>query len=195
LTGGDIMEQQVTPPIETTIVETEKFTGIAKVGDEVYIYIRLADMYDKTAIAMRNSDDEVVGYLNREVAKGILPYINRGLKFQCVVTGGLDGEGDVPIEMHPRLVERMNQMKQEAHPITSVSGVGPVSGEALKSVGINTDADLIQRVESVGAEKVLEDIKQSDQGVRLSLNRIKDAYENAKAEYIPTQEEVGKSAK
>ena len=188
------MAEQVIPTIETTIVETDKFMGRVNAGDEVHLYRRLVDvMYDETAIAMRNSNGEEVGYLNREMAKGILPYIRRGLKFKCVATENPNLDGDVPIEMRPQLVERKKQMKQEASPINSVAGVGPVTGEAFKAVGINTDAELIRRVEEIGAKKVWEDIKESDQDVRLSLNRIKDAYENAKAEYIPTEEEVSES--
>lgn len=94
------MEEQAAATIETNIVETEKFTGTARAGDEVHIYRRLADMYDETAIAMLNADDDVVGYLNREVAANkILLYLAKGLKFKCVVTGAPDGEGDLPISI------------------------------------------------------------------------------------------------
>ena len=160
------MPEQAVSTIETAIVEMDKFMGRVHVGDEVHLCRRLVDvMYDETAIAMLNNDDEVVGYLNRDVAKDlILPYIKRGVKFKCVVTEGPNGDGDVPIEMRPLLLE---WRKQEANPITSVSGVGPVFGKAFKAVGINTDADLLRRVEEVGVEKIWEEIKQSDQGMRL----------------------------
>lgn len=94
------MEEQIVTTIETTIAETDKSHGTASVGDDVYIYRRLADRYDKTAIAMLNAKDEVVGYLNREVAENkILPYLKKGLNFRCVVTDKPDGEGDLPINI------------------------------------------------------------------------------------------------
>lgn len=94
------MEEQVATTIETTIVETDKFSGTTKVGDEIYIYRRLADMYDKTAIAMLNVSDEVVGYLNREMVEDkIMAFLQRGLTYKCFVTGAPDEEGDLPISI------------------------------------------------------------------------------------------------
>ena len=52
------MEEQIVTTIETTIAETDKSHGTASVGDDVYIYRRLADRYDKTAIAMLNAEAE-----------------------------------------------------------------------------------------------------------------------------------------
>jgi len=94
------MEEQAVTTIETTIVETDKFPGTAKVGDEIYIYRRLADMYDKTAIAMLNTSDEVVGYLNRKMVEDkILSFLQQGLKYNCLITGAPDEEGDLPISI------------------------------------------------------------------------------------------------
>jgi len=93
-------EEQAVTTIETTIVETDKFSGTAKVGDEIHIYRRLADMYDKTAIAMLNASDEVVGYLNREIVEEkILSYLQQGLKYKCLITGAPGEEGDLPISI------------------------------------------------------------------------------------------------
>ena len=176
------MPEKVVTTIETTIVETNKFLGTAKVGDDVYIYRRLEDMYDKTAIAMLNVKDEVVGYLNREVAEDIiLPYIKKGLRFQCNVTGKPDEEGYLPIEIHPRLLEWAEQMSREAEPISSVKGVGSVSEANFKAIGINTDAELIQRVESSSVQSIWEEIKQNCPNSRLSVRRLEKIYENAKA--------------
>jgi len=189
------MEKKVTT-IETTIVETDKFHGTASLGDDVYIYRRLEDMYDKTAIAMLNDKNEVVGYLDRKVAEDtILPYIKKGLKFQCNVTGKPDEEGDLPIEIHPKLAEWAKQMSQEADPIASVSGVGSVAEKKFKAIGINTDAELIQRVESSSAQTVWEEIKQKSPDARLNISTIEKIYASAKAKYLPTSEEVGVSLK
>ena len=184
------MEKQVAT-IETTIVETDKFYGVASVGDDVHIYRRLEDMYDKTAIAMINERNEVVGYLDREMAEAtILPYLKRGMRFQCVVTGTPNKEGDLPIEIHPMLAERGKQMSREAEPISSVSGVGSVSEEQFRAIGIYTDAELIRRVESSNVQTIWEEIKQNSPDARLSATQIEKIYENAKAKYIPTLEEV-----
>ncbi|MFQ6042818.1 MAG: HIRAN domain-containing protein [Candidatus Poribacteria bacterium] len=185
------MQGKVITTIETTIVETDKFLGTAKVGDDVHIYRRLADRYDKTAIAMLNAKDEVVGYLNREVAEDIiLPYLKKGLTFRCIVTGKPDEERDLPIEIHFRLSERVKQMSQEAAPISSVSGVGSVSEEYFKSIDIYTDAELIRRVESSSVPKIWEEIKQNNPSARLSVRNIEKIYEKAKAKYSPTSREV-----
>lgn len=179
------MQERVTT-IEASIVETDKFRGTASVGDDVHLYRRLEDMYDETAIPMLNAKDEVVGYLNREVAEyTILPNLKRGLRFQCVVTGKLDEEGDLPIEIHCRLPERAKQMSQEADPISSVSGVGSVSEKYFKSISIDTDAELIRRVESSSVQTIWEEIKQKDPDARLSVRHIENIYENAKAKYLP----------
>jgi len=186
-----VQEKEV-KTIETAIVETDKFLGTAKVGDDVHIYRRLADRYDETAIAMLNNEDEVVGYLNREVAEDtILPYLKRGLRFQCVVTDKPDEDGELPIEIHFRLSERAEQMSREADPISSVSGVGSVSEENFKAIGIYTDAELIRRVESSSVQAIREEIKQNCPNSRLSLRQIGKIYDNAKAKYLPTSGEVG----
>lgn len=177
------MEKQVATTIETTIVETDKFHGTAFVGDDVHIYRRLEDRYDETAIAMLNGKDEVVGYLNREVAEyTILPNLKRGLRFQCVVAGKPDEKGDWPIKIYCRLPERVKQMSQEAAPISSVNGVGSVSEEYFKSIGIYTDAELIRRVEASSVQTIRAEMKQKDPDARLSISRIEMIYENALAE-------------
>jgi hypothetical protein len=185
------MGEQAVPTIETTIVETEKFNGNASIGDDVRIYRRLEDMYDKTAIAMINDDDKVVGYLDREIASDtILPYLKRGLRFQCIVTDTPNEEGELPIEIHPKLSERANQMRREAEAISTLKGVGAVSEEYFKSIGIDTDTELIQQVESSSAQTVRKNIKQENPDARLSVKQIKKIYENAKSKYVPTSEEV-----
>ncbi len=77
-------------------------------------------------------------------------------------------------------------MSQEEHPISSVSGVGPVFEENFKAIGICTDMELIRRVESAGAPKILGELKQNKPGTQLSAKRIEKIYENAKAKYPPT---------
>jgi hypothetical protein len=188
------MEEQAVPTVETTIVETNKFDGTASVGNDVRIYRRLEDRYDKTAIAMINNKGEVIGYLNREIAEDtIFPYLKRGLKFRCVVTGAPNEEGDLPIEIYPILSERAKQMRREANSISSLKGVGSVSEEYFKSIGINTDVELIQRVESSSTQAIYEEIRQENPGARLSASQIERIYENAKAKHLPTSEEIGAS--
>jgi len=178
------MEEQVTT-IETTIVETDKFHGTASLGDDVHIYRRLEDRYDSTAIAMMNDKNEVVGYLNRKVASDtILPYIKKGLRFQCTVSGKPEEEGDLPIEIHPRLSEWTTS--REAESITSISGVGSVSAAYFKSIDINTDAELIQRVEASSVQNIWEEIRQQDSKARLSVSQIEKIYEHAKVKYTIT---------
>ncbi|HIE29577.1 TPA: hypothetical protein EYP66_20090 [Candidatus Poribacteria bacterium] len=182
------MEKQIVQTIETTIVETDKFNGIASVGDDVYLYRRLADRYDKTAIAMLNDRDEVIGYLNREIAANkILPFLKRGLKFQCIVTGASVEDGTLLIEIHPILSERSNQISQEAEEIASVRGVGSVAEANFKAIGIFTDAELIQRVEASSANQILAEMKQQNPAARLSVSQIERIYQNAKAKYIPVK--------
>ena len=189
------MEEQVVTTIETNIVETDKFHGTASVGDDVYIYRRLVDMCDKTAVAMLNSEDEVVGYLNREVAeKPILPYLKRGLKFNCVITEKPDEQGNLPIEIHFRLPEKVRQMNQEEDSISLISGVGPILKENFAAIGIYTGVELVQRVESGNVQQILEEIKRNTPGARLSLGQIEKIYKNAKEKYLPTPEEVSASA-
>lgn len=184
------MEKQVTT-IETTIVEMAKFHGAASVGNDVHIYRRLEDRYDKTAIAMLNDKKEVVGYLDRKVAEDtILPYIKKGLRFQCIVTGKPDKEGNLPIEIHPRLSEWTKQKSQEADPISSVNGVGSTSEKKFRAIGINTDAELIRRVESSSVQTVFEEIKQNSPNARLNISQIEKIYESAKAKYLLTSEEI-----
>ena len=85
--------------IETKIVETDKFFSTVSVHEEVYIYRRLADIYDPTAISILNTKKEIVGYLDRDIAEiQILPKIKKGIKFRCFVTGPPDGES-IPISM------------------------------------------------------------------------------------------------
>ena len=141
---------------------------------------------------MLNDNDEVVGYLNREVVEDkILPYLKRGMRFRCVVTDAPNEKGDLPIEIHPRLSERVKQMDQEAEPISLVSGVGSVSEENFKTIGIYTDAELIRRVESSSVQTVWEKIKQNNPSARLSVSQIEKIYESAKAKYIPSLAEKG----
>jgi len=79
--------------IETKIVEIDKFYSTVSVHEEVYIYRRLADIYDPTAISILNTKKEIVGYLDRDIAEiKILPKIKKGIKFRCFVTGPPDGE-------------------------------------------------------------------------------------------------------
>jgi hypothetical protein len=172
--------------IETTIVETDKFNGNASVGDDVHLYRRLEDRYDKTAIAMRNDRDEVVGYLNREIAANkILPFLKRGLKFQCIVTGAPNKDGNLIIEIQPIISEQPNQINQEAEEIASVKGVGSVAEANFKAIGISTDVELIQRVEASNITQILAEIKQQNPDARLSVSQIERIYQNAKAKYIP----------
>jgi len=178
-------EQVIT--IETTIVETDKFHGTASVGDSVRIYRRLEDRYDKTAIAMLNVQNEVVGYLNREIASDkILPYLKKGMRFQCVVAGATNESGDLPIEINPIIPERSNQMIQEAESISSVSGVGSVAEENFQSIGISTDTELIQRVESSNVQTIWEEIKENNPSARLSVSQIEKIYESARGKYVIT---------
>jgi hypothetical protein len=178
------MEEQATT-IETTIVETDKFHGNASLGDHVHLYRRLEDRYDSTAIAMINDQNEVVGYLNRKIASDtILPYLKQGLRFQCIVSGKSDEEGDLPIEIHPRLSEW--HMSREAETIASVSGVGPVSEAYFKSIGIDTDEKLIQRVEASSVQSIGSEIRQQDSKARLSVSQIEKIYEHAKVKYTLT---------
>jgi hypothetical protein len=186
------VQKKLVTTIETTIVETDKFHGTASLDDDVHIYRRLEDRYDGTAIAMRNDKNEVVGYLNREIVENIiLPYLKRGLTFRCVVTGTSNEEGDLPIKIQPRLSEHAEQMSQEADPISLVNGVGPVAEKNFKTIGIDTDTELIQRVESSSIQTVWEEIKQNNPEARLSINQIGNIYESAKAKYFPTSEELG----
>jgi hypothetical protein len=85
--------------IETKIVEIDKFSNTVSVNEEVYLYRRLIDIYDPTAVAILNTKNEVVGYLNRNVAETIiLPKIRKGVRFKCFVTGTSDEEG-IPISI------------------------------------------------------------------------------------------------
>ena len=85
---------------------------------------------------------------------------------------------------------RVEPMEQEGNPISSVSGVGPLFEEELKAINIRTDVELIRRVELDGAPVIWEEIKQNKQDARLSRHRLEKIYENAKAKYSPTPEEV-----
>ncbi|MFQ6043099.1 MAG: hypothetical protein ACE5PV_19770 [Candidatus Poribacteria bacterium] len=85
--------------IETKIIEIDKFPNTTSVHEEVYIYRRLEDLYDPTAIAILNAKKEVVGYLDRDIAETkILPKIKKGVKFRCFITGPPDEEG-IPIDI------------------------------------------------------------------------------------------------
>jgi hypothetical protein len=85
--------------IKTKIVEIDKFSRPVSVHEEVYIYRRLKDIYDPTAVAVINTKKEVIGYLDRNIAKAkILPKIKKGIKFRCFVTGPSDGES-IPISI------------------------------------------------------------------------------------------------
>ena len=183
---GEIMKEQIVKTIETTIVEMDKFNGTASVGDDVHLYRRLADRYDKTAIAMLNDRDEVVGYLNREIAANkILPFLKRGVKFQCIVTGTPNQDGNLLIEIHPIISEQSNQISQEAEEIASVKGVGSVAEANFKAIGIFTDVELIQRVEASSVDHILSEMKQQNPAARLSVSQIEKIYQTAKAKYIP----------
>ncbi|HIE27090.1 TPA: hypothetical protein EYP66_07370 [Candidatus Poribacteria bacterium] len=99
--------------IETKIIEIDKFPNTAFAHEEVYIYRRLEDIYDPTAIAVLNTKREVVGYLDRNVAQTqILPKIKEGVKFRCFVTGPPDEEG-IPIS----ITEGEYVESEPAHPI------------------------------------------------------------------------------
>ena len=79
--------------METKIIEIDKFPNTVSVHEEVYIYRRLQDIYDPTAIAVINTKKEVIGYLDRDIATTIiLPKIKKGIKFRCFVTGTPDEE-------------------------------------------------------------------------------------------------------
>jgi hypothetical protein len=180
------MKEQAVQAIETTIVETDKFNGNAAVGDDVHLYRRLEDRYDKTAIAMLNDRDEVVGYLNREIAANkVLPFLRRGLKFQCIVTGTPDEDGTLLIEIQPIISE--HQIYEEAEEIASVKGVGSVAEANFKSIGISTDVELIRRVEASNVTQILAEMKQQNPDARLSISQIERIYQNAKAKYLPVK--------
>ena len=85
--------------IKTKIVEIDRFSSPVSIHEEVYIYRRLKDIYDPTAVAVINTKKEVIGYLDRNIAKTkILPKIKKGIKFRCFVTGPPDGES-IPISI------------------------------------------------------------------------------------------------
>lgn len=85
--------------IKTKIVEIDKFSSQVSIHEEVYIYRRLKDIYDPTAVAVINIKKEVIGYLDRNIAKTkILPKIKKGVKFRCFVTGPPDGKS-IPISI------------------------------------------------------------------------------------------------
>ena len=66
--------------IETKIIEIDKFPNTVSLHEEVYIYRRLEDIYDPTAIALLNTNREVVGYRDRNVSQTqILPKFKKGI--------------------------------------------------------------------------------------------------------------------
>jgi hypothetical protein len=70
-------------------------------GEQVFLYRRLQDAYEKSLIAVINEMNDVIGYLDREAAaQHVLPKLKEGVRFQCVVAGEPDGDG-VPLQIRP----------------------------------------------------------------------------------------------
>ncbi|MDA1191749.1 MAG: HIRAN domain-containing protein [Candidatus Poribacteria bacterium] len=66
-------------------------------GENVFLYRRLADAHDKGLVAIINEMNDVIGYLNREVAEEVvIPALKEGVRFQCTVSGEPQGD-TVPI--------------------------------------------------------------------------------------------------
>jgi hypothetical protein len=89
---------------------------------------------------------------------------------------------------HPKTEtsQHIDKMNQGENSIASVKGVGPIFEEELKSINICTDIELIRRIESTGAPQIIEEIKKNKQDVRLSVQRLENIYQHAKAKYSLT---------
>ncbi|MBM3235326.1 hypothetical protein FJZ31_03395 [Candidatus Poribacteria bacterium] len=111
--------------IKTKIIEIDKFSSPVSIHEEVYIYRRLKDIYDPTAVAVINTKKEVIGYLDRNIAKTkILPKIKKGIKFRCFVTGPSDGES-IPISITETEDIESTFYKESVSPIPAPTHIQP----------------------------------------------------------------------
>lgn len=90
---------------DAEIIEYERFGATpVSVGEQVFLYRRLQDSFDKTLVAVLNEDNNPVGYLDRNIAVGrILPGLKSGVRFQVTISGE-PVNGKVPVQV--RMVEQ-----------------------------------------------------------------------------------------
>lgn len=85
---------------DTKVVDYGAFGEVPlTVGEQLFIYRRLQDSFDKALITVVNDVNDVVGYLDRDAATTrILPGLKEGVRFECKVSGD-PVDGVVPMQI------------------------------------------------------------------------------------------------
>jgi hypothetical protein len=124
------MEHQTPEVFSTEVVEYERFGGIAvSVGEQVFIYRRLQDAYDKSLVAVVNDRNDTIGYLDRDFATShVIPSLRKGVRFECVVDGE-PSDDRVPLKVRPVAQSEVETiLSRPGSRRTRSDGVSPLAG-------------------------------------------------------------------
>jgi len=124
------MEHETSETFSTMIVDYDRFGRIAvSKGEQVFIYRRLQDAYDKNLVAIVNDRNDVIGYLDREFAASqVLPSLRKGVRFECTIAG--EPEGDrVPLRIRPVAQSEVEMiLSRQGFRRTRHDGISPLAG-------------------------------------------------------------------
>lgn len=124
------MEHETAEVLTTRIVDYERFGGIAvSVGEQVFIYRRLKDAYDKSLVAVVNERNDAIGYLDRDFATAhVLPALKKGVRFECVIAGE-PVDDTVPLSARPVAQSEVETiLSRQGFRRTRHDGVSPLAG-------------------------------------------------------------------
>ena len=124
------MEHQTPEVYSTTVAEYERFGGIAvSVGEQVFIYRRLQDAYDKSLVAVVNDRNDALGYLDRDFASAhVIPSLRKGVRFECVIAGE-PFDDRVPLSIRPVAQSEVETiLSRQGFRRTRSDGVSPLAG-------------------------------------------------------------------
>ncbi|GIX07288.1 MAG: hypothetical protein KatS3mg115_1691 [Candidatus Poribacteria bacterium] len=115
---------------ETTVHRYEEFgSPTITPGEQVFLYRRMQDAHDPSLIAVINERQQVLGYLDYEVARSIvLPAIKEGTRFQCTVLSEPKG-GTFQIQITPVSQSTVNEILSRRSSLRrQASGLPPLAG-------------------------------------------------------------------
>lgn len=125
------MERPTSDEVYSTfIVDYERFGRVSvSVGEQVFIYRRLQDAYDKSLVAVVNERNDPIGYLDREFAMThVIPSLRKGIRFECVIDGE-PSENGIPLKVRPVAQSEVESiLSRHGFRRSRTDGVSPLAG-------------------------------------------------------------------